>query len=366
MENNNSKENSEKRNYGIDVLKIISMLYIVILHFLAQGGLLFSSYVGSVQYKAVWFMEILTYCAVDIFAIISGYVGYSNEKKEQKYSTWILLWLEVVFYGVVLTLIFRLINPSLVTNQDFFVMLFPVSNDLYWYFTDYTALFFVIPLLNSAVRGLQEKELKKVFITLFILFALIDNVINKFGLSTGYSFVWLSILYIMGAIMKKYKIGEKIKPLKSLIYIFLLVIITYLWKIYGIEYGSLIDKELFISYCSPTIVGMAILYVIMFSKIEFSKLFQKIIKFLAPGAFAIYILNCQRFIWLYVIKDRFSYLAEASPYLIISKILLFSVAFVILSLLIDKVRAYIFKTFKINNIVEWFLSKIKKRINERN
>ncbi len=47
---------NKERNYGIDLLRIISMFYILLLHCLGQGGLLEGTSVNSVQYNLVWFI----------------------------------------------------------------------------------------------------------------------------------------------------------------------------------------------------------------------------------------------------------------------------------------------------------------------
>ena len=43
-----------KRNYGIDSLRILSMFYVVILHTLGHGGLLESVKDGTNQFILVW------------------------------------------------------------------------------------------------------------------------------------------------------------------------------------------------------------------------------------------------------------------------------------------------------------------------
>ena len=156
----------KKRNPGIDLMRIISMLYVIVLHILGQGGVLNSLLPESTSYKVAWFLEIWAFCAVDIFGLISGYVGFRQEDRPVKYSGYIQLWLEVVFYGLVISFIYRLWHPELVTNTDFIQMCFPVTNQSYWYFTAYTGLVLVMPLLNSALRKTSEHTLRKFLVVL--------------------------------------------------------------------------------------------------------------------------------------------------------------------------------------------------------
>ena len=70
-----------ERNYGIDLLRIISMLAIVLLHVLGHGGVLDT--IGNrfgTDYAVAWILEFIAYPAVNVFVLISGFVGYRNEK----------------------------------------------------------------------------------------------------------------------------------------------------------------------------------------------------------------------------------------------------------------------------------------------
>ena len=75
------KMKKQDRNYGIDLLRILSMVFVIVLHSLGQGGILSASVSQSSQYKAAWLLEIIAFCAVDIFGLISGYVSYNKTTK---------------------------------------------------------------------------------------------------------------------------------------------------------------------------------------------------------------------------------------------------------------------------------------------
>ncbi|EOS72255.1 hypothetical protein C819_04357, partial [Lachnospiraceae bacterium 10-1] len=62
MESNLLKK--PERNYGIDLLRIIAMLLVVVLHVLGQGGVLEAS--KGVRAAVAWFFEVAAYCAVDV------------------------------------------------------------------------------------------------------------------------------------------------------------------------------------------------------------------------------------------------------------------------------------------------------------
>lgn len=361
------KEKASTRNYGVDLLRIIAMFYVVLIHSLQKGGVMTSVVENSPQYVTASFMETVSYCAVDLFAMISGFVGFSKERKPIRFSSYIKMWLQVVFYGVVVTAVFDLIYPDAVTMKNYTVMLMPVTNGLYWYFSAYTALFLLMPILNAAVRECSEKYLRRLLIAIFIGFVCFENITYQFSMGGGYTFVWLMVLYLVGAIMKKCDIGKNIKPFVAILGIVILAIISWAWKMHGVEttiIGKAVNKHFLISYTSPTVVGMAMLYVIGFSKIRFPKVLQKVIAFFAPATFAVYLLNTQGFIWSYVIENRFVEAAVGPLGAFIAEVLLFSALFTIAAMLIDRVRIFIFKVCRIDMCAEKLTEGIDYLLNK--
>ncbi|MDE6723424.1 MAG: hypothetical protein K2J55_04430, partial [Eubacterium sp.] len=68
------EKTASKRNYGIDLLRIVCMIMVPVLHVLGHGGLLEGAEILSVKYEFVWFLEAAAFCAVNCYALISGYV----------------------------------------------------------------------------------------------------------------------------------------------------------------------------------------------------------------------------------------------------------------------------------------------------
>ena len=63
-----------EKNYGIDALRILAMFMVTILHILNRVGVLNSTFKFTSQYEAGWLLQTASFCAVDIYALISGYV----------------------------------------------------------------------------------------------------------------------------------------------------------------------------------------------------------------------------------------------------------------------------------------------------
>lgn len=364
-----NKGNIQKRNYGIDALRLVAMFFVCAIHVLESGGVLTNS-VGT-KSDVSWLLQTIVICAVNCYGIVSGFVAYSDEEKPYRFSKYISLWLLVFFYSFGINLIVFLVKGSSAVSVSTLIMsALPVTSSLYWYFSAYTGLFFVIPLLNKFVRSLTKKMLTSAIILIFIIFSCWGFLFNVFYMSSGYSFVWLAILYLFGAWLKKCEITQKIKSKYAIVTIIICIVFTWLFKIFSPAFNGL-----FISYLSPTIVLMAIGYVIVFARITVGNIMQKIIKFLAPAAFGVYILHLQKIVSTKFIVDKFIWITKLDLWLLPIAVFGSAAVIFITCLIVERVRLSLFSVLRINKIAEKncykvelfirkFVNKICDRIND--
>lgn len=76
--------NQKEYFWGIDLLRIIAIILVVVLHTLGRSGVLESNIVS--QHNTAWLVRAFAFPAVDIFGIISGFVNYSDRKKSLNLS----------------------------------------------------------------------------------------------------------------------------------------------------------------------------------------------------------------------------------------------------------------------------------------
>ncbi|MBQ8740664.1 MAG: acyltransferase family protein [Clostridia bacterium] len=332
------------RNYGIDALRLISMFMVTVLHTLGHGGAL-NTAVG-LNYNIVWLIEIIAYCAVNCYAIISGFVSYSEIEKPYRYSKYISMWLQVVFYSFGISLItFFISSGNLVGVKGLIKSLLPVVTKRYWYFSAYTALFFIIPWLNFFVRKLNKEEMTRFVLVLFVLFSCLSILVDPFSFNSGYSFGWLAVMYLFGAWLKKCDIINKIKGCYALLVMLICILFTWILK-------SFLSIGIFVSYLSPTIVIIALCFVVIFAKLDISKAAKTIIGFLSPAAFGVYIIHEHSVIKDNLINDRFLWIAELRWYLVPIAVIVSALCIFTICIVVEKIRLSLFKVLKINRIAE--------------
>ena len=78
-------------HYGLDALRIVSMYMIIVTHIIGKGGLRDALLVpDNMQYFVVWGLQILTYVAVNCYALLSGFVGRrSSFRLSRLAQTWL-------------------------------------------------------------------------------------------------------------------------------------------------------------------------------------------------------------------------------------------------------------------------------------
>lgn len=203
---------AHSRNHGIDLLRCLSMFFVVLLHVLkwGEGGNLDNSFLGTPNYAVSWYLELSAYCAVNCFALITGYVGVNVP---YRISRFINLWFQVFFYTAGITFLFKWLVPGSVSFKGMIQAFFPVLRLAYWYFTAYAVLFCFIPFLNPAIRSLSRESARWLCLLVLIVFSLFST-ISGYGnwLSQGgYSAIWLVCLYVVGGCLGHFQLWSTLK-----------------------------------------------------------------------------------------------------------------------------------------------------------
>ena len=371
-----AEEKMNLRNYGIDLLRIISMVMVCNLHILRNGGVLYNVVPFSINYNVAWFLEVICYCAVDCYGLISGYCLINNSNSQAlldfKYSRIFKLWAQVFFYCLLFTFIFLLI-PSLnifltedLKRVDFSYLktysnmirhIFPILGNCYWYFSAYFGLFFLIPFLRIFLNHLSYKEYTQLVFVIFF-FVLLEMLPGSdlLNFENGYSFVWLVLLFILGGYFKLY--GENIQIKNKIL------MICFLCSTGLVLLSILITHKVwFVNYVSPFIILNAICLLVIFSRLKISEKLGRIITCLGGLSFGVYLIHVNPLIWN-IYTDKFKFLATGNPIVLVFSALCISVAMYIVCSGVDALRSLIFKILRIDLLTKK-LCRIEDRIKIR-
>lgn len=326
----------KSRNYGIDLLRIVLIFMVCVLHTLGHGGVLSTSVEGTLKYNVYWLIEIFSYCAVDGFAIISGYTANNKPKKYEKIVD---KWFQILFYSFVVTLIFTVIG----INDNFGIKeiiqcLLPITFNKFWYMTAYFALFFSMPILNKFVFETNENTLKKELIITFILFSIMGVLGDPFKSSAGYSTIWLMVLYYIGAISKRIHLFESKKSVTLTLMWLTCIFVTWITYIF-------LGTSRLINYISPTILLSGLIMVILFSRM---KLKGNIISKVSSLTLGVYLFQLNQVVWNNIINGAFCLIVTKNIILGVLLVLLCASIIFILGLTVEFIRNKLFKLLNVS------------------
>lgn len=385
MDGQISGQNSQ-RNYGIDLLRILSMFMVVMLHMLGHGGVYDNCEPFSASYYTAWFLVAAAKCAVNVFAMISGYVMVGKRVRAFRI---IPLWLLVFFYSTLGCLLFKFVpalsaiySPSL--KEMVKLIFLPTMTREYWYWTCYFCIFFFIPFFNEYIASIDQKTFRRLLLAIIILFSLLPPFTtlfrtDSFNLERGYSPLWLACLYFFGAYLKLYP--PKISKAKAFGIYFLCVFCAWFAKfvshfalkaiaaggktlgaVAGIAANKDGELDLFIDYTSIFVIISAAALLVLFSQVSVkNSAAQKIIYHAARLAFSVFIIHCQAFFYGAFFCGRFSFIGKAEPPMIVAWTILCSAGVFALCEFIDLFRALLFKLLKVEKIPLWLESIYDKR-----
>ncbi len=344
------------------------MYMVCMLHTLGHGGILAGTAADPVKHSIVWFFEIAAFCAVNCFALISGYVGI---KAKFKYRNLFRLWLQAIFYTVGISLIFYFAKPGSVGIKELIKACFPICTGAYWYLTAYALMFFTIPQLNFILEKQKKEAVRILLWTFFILFCLcsLPPIIRGITRSVnwGYSAAWLVYLYVIGGFIRLYGCGELFcfsmectwgkkvtilvqsafsNQLRRLAIYVLCIIVTFFLRTGGHHLAKQIlgSDPIFtqlVNYNSPLMLLAGIALLDLFLHMRLLR-WIAIIRFASPLAFSVYLIQNQAQVWNLLFAGAFVRCSDLSPVVLPVAIIGIPIAIYIVCSMIDYIRLRLF------------------------
>ena len=351
----------KQRNVGIDILRIVSMIFIIILHILMQGGVL-SAFLNQGLQVGYYFLNIvyvIAYCGVNCFALVSGYVGWQSTFRIEKI---IKLWANVIFWSVGVSLVLFVYNNEFFSIKEAISMFLPLIRGRYWFFNAYFVMFMFSPLLNHLIKTLPKRTFQYFLLAVVVVFCVIPFLAlgnDIFRMQSGFEFPWLMVMYLVGGYFSKYPVTIK-KPYKCIVAFFGFNLFNFMFKcltelITTKLFGTASHGDLFLSYTSPIAVGEAVCLLLCFSNLKIkNKTLVKTVAFVTPSIFSVYIIHVHPIVFWNILKDSFTWLTEYN--LLVSFALIMAISFAILigCIGLDYIRIALFKLFK----VDYYCGKI--------
>lgn len=359
----------KERNLGIDLLRIFCMHMIILHHVLDYCGITLGVEMFSMNYTMVCLLHSANHCAVNGYALISGYV---HVDLDYKLSSIIKMWLQVLFYTVGILIIFVILRPEMVNRKIVLESLFPMLTEHYWYFTQYFCMFFFIPILNLILNTWNTRQFKKFLLTIFILFSCVNVIVytNLFNIDDGFSAIWLAFMYLIGGYIKKNPEQIRWNKKKALLAYAACILLTTAsrWVIQFTTLkilGQANDGGRLMVYTSPTMLLGAVALLIIFSELKVKRL-EKVIRFLAPLTFSVYIIHHNVLLrkGYPVLSGLLKPFLKANPIILLGVIFLTVESIYLVCSMIDFGRVKLFQFLQVGRLSDRAGSKLSNLINK--
>ena len=348
-----------KRNAGIDLLRIVSMCMIIVIHMNGYGKASEMIDVFSLKYFLAQMIAFFVTCSVNVYAMISGYVGGTKTVSDNSARKFLKLWSWVLFYSVVLMMLFKIIYPEQISRRQMMESVFPAMSMQYWYFTHYIPALFLIPYLNILIAKIDITSMRKLVSLLFLLFSVIPWTFQTdwFGLDGGFSAFWLIILYLFGAWFRKEmaetnSLFAKWKKSRLLFVLAGLILIQVLFRYILDRMGTILGTERrlmhdFSSYTSPFVVMEACVMVVLIAKLEISQMrCSTIISKIGATSFGVYLIHDNQFVRQYIMIDRFVGIGQLNSIVFVLAVLGCAVGIYVCCAIVELLRKFIGRGIK--------------------
>jgi len=188
-----------KRNSNIEILRILSMIFIVISHYSVHNGV----ELNSVSYSFnKYLLEIfnLGNIGVIIFVLITGY--FLIEQKEIKLKKIFSLYLQVLFYSLGIYFILLVIGKESFSVTQLIKCAFPITFKEYWFLSVYVLLYIFSPFINKFLNNLTEQEFINYLFVCLLIFSVLPT-ITALDFYANYLIQFI-LFYSLGAYLKRF------------------------------------------------------------------------------------------------------------------------------------------------------------------
>ena len=201
-----SEENSlvkKPRQSGIELFRIITMLMIVVHHYVVNSGVREILGLNPLSIESIILLNLGAFGKIGIncFVLITGYFMCKSNITLKKF---LKLFLEVMFYKIIITTIFIICKyPAEWNVATIITTMLPLTSITSNFTGCYLIFFLFIPFLNILIKNINEKMHGLLLLACLIPFTVIANIP---GVAVSINYVlWFIIIYFIGAYIRLYK-----------------------------------------------------------------------------------------------------------------------------------------------------------------
>ena len=192
----------KERQSNFELMRIISMIFIIIWHVIVHGKVLENSQNLEID-TLINFIKHIIIIHVNSFILVLGFFQIRSKFKLSKVFS---LLFQTLFYSIII--FFILFKLGVINDVNFTVImnvLIPFSTTDYWFISNYIITYMLSDYINVFLKNLSHKKFKKFVILCFVIFSIIPFITRmRFINNNGFNFYHFIFLYVLGAYLYLY------------------------------------------------------------------------------------------------------------------------------------------------------------------
>lgn len=225
-----------ERESGVEALRIVCMLLIIVHHMVYHGNAMSSPVLGNKVLSRFLFVGGQT--GVNCFVLITGY--FLAPFRARRFASVLG---QTIFYSLGLTLAMKAAGWASPTGQQIWDSALVVSRGPYWFVTMYLGLNALQPALQPLARGMGKRAYQWVLGAGAVYLSLLPTITLARPASPFFhNLTWFCYLYLLGAYFKKYPFRlAGSAPLQAGIFLTMVALMA-LSSLWGEEHAELFQQ----------------------------------------------------------------------------------------------------------------------------
>lgn len=286
--------NKKIRQSNFELLRIFAIMSVIVLHYFNGGiGGGMNCVHGTWSNLIAHLFLTLSFCAVDLFIMISGYFLSASSKRS--FSKIFFLLFEAFILRTAQYIITALTTSQSITFSGILSCFFSIG----YFIMFYSIIYLISPLINLMFTDNDGSRNRKILVLLFIFFSVIPSVaslldslgitdfswtaglctVTKEGSFEGYSIVNFFLCYVLGGYIRHYH-SDKKSFTKLFIIFSVNTILLLIWGYF--------DWYSAFTYDNPLVIFEGASLILLFNNFSFK---SKVVNELSSSGFTCYLVH---------------------------------------------------------------------------
>ncbi len=304
-------KNVENRNFGLDLVKVLAMIFVPCLHFFLYNGHYYYYVMGGeegrLEFFTTTFIRDLLFICVPLFLLVSGALSYHKpaDLSKRHYVKITPIIVNSIIIGA-LTAIYLLYTAPPSITPDPALTPYRLLQGIWsgtlpsygWYVNMYVSLFVLMPILDIAYNALDSQHKKTAMVIAVLAMTVIPYSINRIqfeGASLGVmpSFMAYACFPVAYYVVGKYIAEFRIRVNKILLVLALVVCLLYqVFKLYFTGQGlKFYDAMYADNYDFITLVTAVCFFLLIYNIDCKNKVVRSIMASLSSITLSVYLLT---------------------------------------------------------------------------